>query len=128
MHWLIANRVIKGNITDYTHEKTCSEILALLDSGTAPVHIILDDSALTKTSLLPLNLLSTANIARHPNLGRIVCIGPEDHQAPFIDRVIVRAYRVNLNRVSTFQEAWATLLSKDDTLKTSFDENTLAQM
>lgn len=118
--WLIPNRVIYVKIAGDYHLETVKQVVAaatpMVDSGTAPVHVVWDMTEITKmpTDIRePISQLQ--NLRDHPNGGWITMIA-NSVMIRFAGQIASRLLGANYRSVSTFDEAIQTLSRIDLTI------------
>jgi len=119
--WYVERRVILVQIEGSLDLEKASElnrqIVAFIDQGDAPVHVIVD---LTQLGAIPTNLLKlreASHVVGHAGVGWIVVIGVHNPFINFIGSMLVQLGRLAHYRVMpTIDEAYAELSKVDDSL------------
>ena len=111
--WLVENRVIRIQIMgEYDAEPVQAGIAktkALVDVGTAPVHVILDSTGVTKMPKSIRELINQMDALRyHPNGGWIIIIS-NSVMLRFAGQIATVFLGANHRSVATYEEAIETL-------------------
>ncbi len=119
--WLIKNRIIYAYAEGPTSLADLREhslrVEALLDEGTAPVHIVLDSKRDFRPERIDLRSgLDNLRFVNHKSIGWIVQVIEGNHAMRFVARLIARFARINYQTVTTHQEALEFLRVMDDSL------------
>lgn len=118
--WYIEKRIIyfhiNGIVTMDEVEEVNAEILALIEAGDAPVHLIVNDANAEK---MPINIreLSTQfAYVKHPKTGYLVGAGETNMILAYIIRMVAKTIGVNIVRRKTFADVIDYLRKLDSTL------------
>lgn len=118
--WLIENRVIQvkneGILTLEDLRAEDREVQAFLESGTAPIHIISDNTQLDRIPQGISAMKETLEGLRHPNIAWVVNIQSSNHIIRYLATVIARIMGVHFTQVSTMDEAIAFICKHDATV------------
>ncbi len=118
--WLVENRVIhlqiSGAYTLATVQELVPAVKALVDAGTAPVHVVWDMTGITK---MPKNIREPINemsvLRYHPKGGWITMI-TNSVMLRFAGQIATVFLGANYRAVGTFEEAIETLRRVDQTI------------
>jgi hypothetical protein len=118
--WLVPERVILSTLVGKTTLDDIAgsdkEVLAMLDVGTPPIHIIVD---CTNLESVPVNLTQVIARMTHlhdPNLGNVVAFGV-NRWVRFMASAIFPFTKTHLQFVNTQEEALASIKQLDDTIE-----------
>ncbi len=118
--WLVENRVIhiqvSGEFDRETMQQGIQQVKPLVDSGTAPVHVVWDMSGITK---LPKDIrepIKELEILRyHPNGGWVVMIS-SNVMVRFVGQIASRFIGANFRSVVSYDDAVETIGRVDGTV------------
>lgn len=112
INWHIPERVIKitgeGALSFEDTDAINTELVSLLEEGTAPVHILLDASHITNIPHDFVKLKSGQTYIGHANLGWLVMFGA-DRMMSFLASLILQMTRSRIRFCHTEAEALAFL-------------------
>jgi hypothetical protein len=120
-HWIIPQRVIYvrwyGEITVADAHEANQNTARFIEEGIAPVHMLRDDSGITKIPhVTPRQTLDALKAARDPRFGWAVNIG----YSSALVRVLIDLYskftRIRIHRAETLEEALTFLKQADASL------------
>lgn len=114
--WVVPQRLIRLELTgDITIEESAEfdqMLIEHLDSGIAPVHVILDFSSVASIPLNPKAIISAQQFMKHPNLGWGMIVGMS-RIIRFLSAIIFQAVKVNFLLFESYEEAQAFLCKND---------------
>ncbi len=120
LSWFIQDRVfylrLFDEITFEEMQQTNQQGIEMLEAGTAPVHVIMDDEDLKKAPVNLSQVTGTLKIYRHAALGWIVVIGESKTIGKYISSLMAQLFRVQYQRSPTIQGALDFLHEQDGTL------------
>lgn len=119
--WLIENRVIytygEGIVSLAEIREHSQHVIALLDEGIGPVHIVLDSSPDFHPETVDLRSgLDNLSFVHHGSIGWTVQILEGNHGMRFIARLIARFARISYQAANNRQEAFDFLRVMDNSL------------
>src|SRR5687767_14970843 len=107
--WLLEQRIIGvrdyGDITLTELRQTNADVIAMLDAGSAPVHLLLDLTALRKFPTLISASANTMSFLHHPALGYVAVWGIRNPILVPILKVIGRIVSVDPQIVDSLEQA-----------------------
>jgi hypothetical protein len=128
IHWLIPNRLmivqISGDIAIEDIAEINAEIVALLDAGRAPIHIITDLKHLGKFPFDLIGVRRAATYLQHPKLGLIVAYGVARLASSFA-QMLTQIAGVQLQFAHDRSEALQLLMAEDAEIKTLIETSDL---
>ncbi len=109
VEWMIPQRVIymyiEGDVDLPGIQSVNTDIMTLLDSGTAPVYLVVSDENVQK---MPINLASlkrTLEFMCHPALRFIISIGQVNPILNYVIPVVTQMIGVEFVRCNTMEDA-----------------------
>lgn len=118
--WLVAERVIQLRVSDTITMETIqvinAELLDMLETGTAPVHVINDMQGLKG---FPNNLIQVKSLLtymNHSKLGWEVIVSQPNPLVRFFASAITQIAGARMKMVPTLEEAYYALTRLDQTL------------
>lgn len=119
--WLIKNRIIyahgSGLVTNDDIQQHAQRVIALLDEGIAPVHIVLDSAPDFQIQRADLRSgVANLRFLRHPALGWSVQVLVRNRALGFISTLIARFTRVSYKTMQTREDAFAFLKRVDTSI------------
>jgi hypothetical protein len=118
--WLYNLRVILaediGVITLPELKQANAQVLNLLNQGVAPVHLIIDVSALEQYPRTPSTLSEALSFSEHPHLGKVVICGFHNQLLRVVLSVLSRLLSVEPHFSSSVQDSMVYIASRDPTL------------
>ncbi len=118
LDWYVPQRVIVmqvwGDISSAEIGEQDMALGQMLDSGSAPVHIIGDDRQVQRTPHNPGDLWRfVRHIMAHPSLGWIILVGETNPIAGFLTYSFFTGFGFQYRRMQSSEEALAFLQVKD---------------
>jgi hypothetical protein len=124
--WYIQSRVIRIHAYGETPsiediQRVSSQVQALFDAGTTPVHILLDDEDAGALPASVSMLKDTLNFTEEyiSQAGWVVGVGKPPIVAKVVFPLLMKIVRASYVRVATIEDAIQFLSSKDETLSIS---------
>jgi hypothetical protein len=122
--WIIPQRVIYvrwyGEITIADAQDANRNTAQFIEEGIAPVHMLRDDSAITKIPpVTPRQLLDALHAVRDPRFGWAVNIGHSNALVRTLTDLYSKFTRIRIHRAETLEEALNFLKQADESLNIS---------
>jgi hypothetical protein len=125
IRWLVENRVLlispSDDLSDDTMSQVSHSITAMIESGTAPIHIIFDIrrvSGFTSPAMRNLsgNLKDAINFFNNKRLGIVIYVTHKNHFMNIILGIISQSTHFTYKQVALPGEAITALLEHDQSL------------
>jgi hypothetical protein len=122
--WIIPQRVIYvtwyGEITLTDAHEANRNTARFIEEGIAPVHMLRDDSGITKIpNVTPRQTLAALHSVRDPRFGWAVNIGHSNAFVRTLTDLYSKFTRIRIQRAETLEEALAFLKQADESLNLS---------
>jgi hypothetical protein len=91
------------------------EIIALLDAGRAPVHLVFQAVDLKSSPTNIQELKNSLDFLRHPNLGWIISVG-SNPILNFVSGIVTNLFKINLRQAKSVEDALELLKTLDKSL------------
>jgi hypothetical protein len=118
--WYIPQRVLLIRLTGELGlndvEAMALDIKTMLEQGTAPVHILLDDTLGGEPPKSLRELKTRMEAVKDTGVGWVVGIGEVNAVAKFLVPLLMKIVRINFVRHSTLEDAVQFLIQRDITL------------
>lgn len=114
MNWLIPDQVLEVTMPQNTTDEFIlgfdAEMIALLDSASHPIHLIVD---LHSMKVYPtISIIMNLKYYNHPKLGRLIMLGLTTNPiVRFITNLVNHGNDANLKAFATLEEAMAYLMA-----------------
>jgi hypothetical protein len=119
VRWYVENRVVlaagHGVVTRAENDESDRQVLAMLGTGSPPVHVLMDVSLVEDFPQYTMNERMSVfqNMAQHPNLGWAALCGTVNPVVRFMSAVVTRLTGVRFRLFETFDEGLNFLKEQD---------------
>jgi hypothetical protein len=121
LNWYLPKRIIHVQVLAELDlnavEEMSRETAKLMQEGTAPVHILLDDAKGGRPPISLKEMKARLEIANHPAIGWIVGIGEADPVAKYLIPLLMKIVNMKYTRVEKLEDALNFLSKQDATLE-----------
>jgi hypothetical protein len=125
--WYLPKRIIHVQILAEIGLAQVTEMVELasklMQEGTAPVHVLLNDAKGGRPPISLKELQSRLEMVRHPSVGWVVGIGEVDPVAKFLIPLLMKIVRLDYVRVMTLDDGLNFLSKQDRSLEINIAEN-----
>jgi hypothetical protein len=120
IEWFVEGRVMsivnEGRLTKEDLHQQNTDISHMLDSGTAPIHIVTDNTKLANIPNQLQVIIAELQGLQHPSLGWMIFITSRNRVVRFLYRMLTRILRLKYEQAKSFDEALKILRERDKTL------------
>jgi hypothetical protein len=106
-----------GEISVEDFQTASARTAELIAQGTSPVHILSDNSGVTRMPYSLRQLVDSAQSMRQPGMGWLIIIGPVNPALQFFGSMIAQILNVNFRAIASQEEALNFLIQRDPTLQ-----------
>lgn len=120
--WLVPNRVIMargyGMVTPEENAESDRQVIELLNTGTAPIHVVMDVQAVEQFPLYQIDdeVKNVRRMTDHPALGWATICGTTNPMVRFMSSIVARLTGVRFRIFKTLDEGLDFLKEQDDTI------------